>query len=95
MKSTIKSASIVLTLLFASTGIANALEYEKGNASVQTQRQAEEVNRQLDSIGFVDMNNPSQAYLSSPSTATPSIDLKAAQPKTQPEAKKDPLRHDF
>lgn len=95
MKSTIKSASIVLALIFSSIGIANALEYEKGNASIQTQRQAEEVNRQLDSIGFVDMNNPSQAYLSSPDTATPSYDLKAVQPKPQPEAKKDPLRHDF
>lgn len=95
MKSTIKSASIVLALLISSSGIANALEYEKGNASVQTQRQAEEVNRQLDSIGFVDMNNPSQAYLSSPDTATPSYDLQAAQPKPKAEAKKSPLRHDF
>lgn len=95
MKSTIKSASIVLALLISSTGIANALEYQKGNASVQAQRQAEEVNRQLDSIGFVDMNNPSQAYLSSPDTATPSYDLQAVQPKPQPEATKSPLRHDF
>lgn len=95
MKSTIKSVSIVLALLISSTDIANALEYEKGNASVQAQRQADYVNQQLDSIGFVDMNNPSQAYLSSPDTATPSYDLQAVQPKPQPEAKKDPLRHDF
>lgn len=95
MKSIIKSSSIVLALILASISTANALEYEKGNASVQTQRQADYVNRQLDSIGFVDMNNPSQAYLSSPDTATPSYDLKAVQPKPQPEAKKDPLRHDF
>lgn len=94
MKSIIKSASLLLIISASFITQAHALEYERPG-SIEAQRQAEAVSKQLDGIGFVDMNNPSQAYLSSPYTVTPSYDLQPVQVKPQPETKKDPLRHDF